>query len=142
MSYSDTEEKARCSLSSVHPLLSIVFPISLTLYQSSFSHLRLFCFLPPIPHQVRVSISAVCRGDLSISLVSPAGTVSLLLDRRPNDASNAGLKNWTLMTVHCWGEQPQGLWTFQVREKKHFLCFYMLCCFLFEDVQLSSTGRA
>ncbi|XP_010777419.1 furin-1-like [Notothenia coriiceps] len=65
--------------------------------------------------QVRVSISAVCRGDLSISLASPAGTVSLLLDRRPNDASTAGLKNWTLMTVHCWGEQPQGLWTFQAQ---------------------------
>lgn len=41
--------------------------------------------------------------DLSISLESPAGTVSLLLDTRPNDASAAGLQTWTLMTVHCWG---------------------------------------
>ncbi|KAM9352880.1 neuroendocrine convertase 1-like [Symphorus nematophorus] len=63
--------------------------------------------------QVRVSISSACRGDLSISLESPAGTVSLLLDTRPNDASTAGLKNWTLMTVHSWGEQPQGIWTLQ-----------------------------
>ncbi|XP_051262848.1 proprotein convertase subtilisin/kexin type 4-like isoform X1 [Dicentrarchus labrax] len=68
--------------------------------------------------QVRVSISTVCRGDLSISLASPAGTVSLLLDTRPNDASNAGLKNWTLMTVHCWGEQPRGPWTLQVTDHK------------------------
>ncbi|XP_029308100.1 proprotein convertase subtilisin/kexin type 4-like isoform X2 [Cottoperca gobio] len=68
--------------------------------------------------QVRLSISAVCRGDLSISLESPAGTVSLLLDTRPNDASTAGLKNWTLMTVHCWGEPPQGLWTLQVTDHK------------------------
>ncbi|XP_074510981.1 furin-like protease kpc-1 [Sebastes fasciatus] len=68
--------------------------------------------------QVRVSISAACRGDLSISLESPAGTVSLLLDTRPNDASTAGLKNWTLMTVHCWGEQPRGLWTLQVTDHK------------------------
>nr|XP_046256264.1 proprotein convertase subtilisin/kexin type 4-like [Scatophagus argus] len=66
--------------------------------------------------QVRVSISTVCRGDLSISLKSPAGTVSLLLDTRPNDASSDGLKNWTLMTVHCWGEQPQGLWMLQVTD--------------------------
>ncbi|XP_056300760.1 neuroendocrine convertase 1-like [Pseudoliparis swirei] len=63
--------------------------------------------------QVSVSISSVCRGDLSISLRSPAGTVSLLLEPRPNDASSAGLKNWTLMTVHCWGEQPRGLWALQ-----------------------------
>ncbi|XP_041842874.1 proprotein convertase subtilisin/kexin type 4-like [Melanotaenia boesemani] len=68
--------------------------------------------------QVRVSINAVCRGDLSISLESPGGTVSLLLDTRPNDASTAGLKNWTLMTVHCWGEHPQGLWTLQVTDHK------------------------
>ncbi|MEQ2220612.1 hypothetical protein ILYODFUR_007074, partial [Ilyodon furcidens] len=61
--------------------------------------------------QVRVSITAPCRGDLSISLESPGGTVSLLLDTRPNDGSAAGLKNWTLMTMHCWGEQPRGLWT-------------------------------
>ncbi|KAF1387434.1 hypothetical protein PFLUV_G00078650 [Perca fluviatilis] len=68
--------------------------------------------------QVKVSISTVCRGDLSVSLESPAGTVSLLLDTRPNDASTAGLKNWTLMTVHCWGEQPRGLWTLQVTDHK------------------------
>lgn len=82
----------------------------------------LYYFLPPVSHQVRVSISTVCRGDLSLRLESPAGTVSLLLDTRPNDASTAGLKNWTLMTLHCWGEQPRGPWTLQVREKTlHFL---------------------
>uniref|UniRef100_A0AAQ4PL92 P/Homo B domain-containing protein n=1 Tax=Gasterosteus aculeatus aculeatus TaxID=481459 RepID=A0AAQ4PL92_GASAC len=68
--------------------------------------------------QVSVSIDAVCRGDLSISLESPAGTVSLLLDTRPNDASAAGLKNWTLMTVHCWGEHPRGLWSLKVTDHK------------------------
>ncbi|KAM7382470.1 hypothetical protein PAMP_002197 [Pampus punctatissimus] len=68
--------------------------------------------------QVRVSISAVCRGDLSISLESPGGTVSLLLDTRPNDASTAGLKNWTLMTVHSWGETPRGLWTLKLTDHK------------------------
>lgn len=73
-----------------------------------------FHFLPPFSPQVRVSISAVCRGDLSISLESPGGTTSLLLDPRPNDDSTSGLNNWTLMTVHCWGEQPQGLWSLHV----------------------------
>ncbi|KAM4632835.1 neuroendocrine convertase 1-like [Polymixia lowei] len=68
--------------------------------------------------QVRVSVSSVCRGDLSIGLLSPAGTTSLLLDVRPNDASTAGLKNWTLMTVHCWGELPRGLWTLQVTDRR------------------------
>ncbi|CAJ1061950.1 furin-like protease kpc-1 [Xyrichtys novacula] len=68
--------------------------------------------------QVRVSINSVCRGDLSISLKSPAGTVSQLLDTRPMDSSTAGLKNWTLMTLHCWGEDPRGLWTLEVADHK------------------------
>ncbi|KAM4569022.1 furin-like protease kpc-1 [Fundulus diaphanus] len=68
--------------------------------------------------QVRVSITAPCRGDLSISLESPGGTVSLLLDTRPYDTSAAGLKNWTMMTVHCWGEQARGLWTLKVTDHK------------------------
>ncbi|KAK2844163.1 hypothetical protein Q5P01_010822 [Channa striata] len=66
--------------------------------------------------QVRMSVSAVCRGDLSVRLESPGGTVSVLLDTRPFDDSIAGLKNWTMMTVHCWGEQPRGLWTLQVTD--------------------------
>ncbi|KAM6967622.1 proprotein convertase subtilisin/kexin type 4-like [Aplochiton taeniatus] len=68
--------------------------------------------------QVTVSISSVCRGDLSIGLESPSGTASLLLAPRPNDASAAGLANWTLMTVHCWGERPRGRWTLKVTDKR------------------------
>lgn len=97
---------------------SISSPFSPVLHQSSR-------FL--IPHQVRVNVGAVCRGDLSFSLESPSGTVSLLLDTRPNDTSTAGLQNWTLMTVHCWGEQPQGLWTLQVTVKlpsTALICYY------------------
>lgn len=97
----------------------LLYPsITLLVHTSLFFH-----FLPPVSHQVRVSMNAVCRGDLSISLESPGGTVSVLLDTRPNDDSTDGLKNWTFMTVHCWGEQPRGLWTLQVREKN---CCYLL----------------
>ncbi len=99
------------------PASSLLFSPFLYPSISALVHTSLlFSFLPPVSHQVRVSISTVCRGDLSINLESPAGTVSLLLDTRPNDASTAGLTNWTLMTVHSWGEQPRGLWTIQVRE--------------------------
>ncbi|XP_055759371.1 PC3-like endoprotease variant B [Salvelinus fontinalis] len=68
--------------------------------------------------QVKVSLSSVCRGDLSIALVSPAGTVSLLLATRSNDDSAAGLRNWTLMSVQSWGEHPHGVWTLKVTDNK------------------------
>nr|XP_029498237.1 PC3-like endoprotease variant B [Oncorhynchus nerka] len=68
--------------------------------------------------QVKVSLSSVCRGDLSIALASPAGTVSLLLATRSNDDSAAGLRNWTLMSVQSWGEHPHGVWTLKVTDNK------------------------
>ncbi|XP_030641192.1 neuroendocrine convertase 1-like [Chanos chanos] len=68
--------------------------------------------------QVTVSISSVCRGDLSIALLSPAATRSLLLGTRQNDASASGMLNWTLMTVQFWGEHPLGTWTLKVTDNK------------------------
>ncbi|XP_031432777.1 neuroendocrine convertase 1-like [Clupea harengus] len=65
--------------------------------------------------QVTVSISSVCRGDLSIEMTSPSSTRSLLLGSRHEDASEAGLGNWTLMSVQFWGEAAQGVWTLKWR---------------------------
>uniref|UniRef100_A0A8B9NU07 P/Homo B domain-containing protein n=1 Tax=Apteryx owenii TaxID=8824 RepID=A0A8B9NU07_APTOW len=60
---------------------------------------------------VRVSISHPRRGDLQISLVSPAGT-------RSHDPSPApkGFKGWEFMTVHCWGEKAAGEWTLEIHD--------------------------
>lgn len=53
----------------------------------------------------------VRRGDVSISLVSPYGTVSHLLPKRPKDFVNAeGFRNWPFMSVRHWGESPEGEW--------------------------------
>lgn len=105
------------------------------------SNLLTHTLLPPfIPPQVRVDISAACRGDLSVSLESPSGTVSLLLDTRPNDASTAGLKNWTLMTVHCWEEQPRGLWTLRVREEHSSPLRLFLVVYISSSSSSSSIG--
>ncbi|XP_069747211.1 PC3-like endoprotease variant B isoform X3 [Narcine bancroftii] len=60
--------------------------------------------------QVTVNISSVCRGDLSISLTSPYGTTSELLAVRLIDNSKFGLRHWTMMSVHSWGEDPEGEW--------------------------------
>lgn len=121
---SSTEDNMFTLLCLCTPTLSLSLSVFDIPAVSLLVHTSLFFShsLPPVSHQVRVSISAMCRGDLSISLESPGGTVSLLLDTRPNDASTAGLKNWTLMTVHCWGEQPRGVWTLQVSK--------IICCHL------------
>nr|XP_019937280.1 PREDICTED: proprotein convertase subtilisin/kexin type 5-like [Paralichthys olivaceus] len=65
---------------------------------------------------VRVTITHGRRGDLSIKLTSPSGTVSQLLANRPLDDSTEGFHNWELMTTHCWGEQAAGEWTLKIKD--------------------------
>ena len=52
------------------------------------------------------------RGDIQVELVSPSGTKSILLPYRKYDFVNAyGYYIWPFMSVHYWGENPQGTWT-------------------------------
>lgn len=73
------------------------------------------------------------RGDLEITLISPAGTPSLLMTRRPNDTTywynvlngagynygpfSWGYDNWSFTTVRNWGENAAGYWTLKVVDR-------------------------
>lgn len=39
-----------------------------------------------------------------------------MLSTRRYDDSDKGLHDWTFMTVHCWGENPKGVWTLNVTD--------------------------
>ena len=55
------------------------------------------------------------RGDISVKLTSPQGTVSVLLPNRDYDFINSeGYNQWPFMSVHYWGEDPTGQWTLTV----------------------------
>ncbi|XP_054720512.1 furin-like protease 1, isoforms 1/1-X/2 [Uloborus diversus] len=64
--------------------------------------------------QAKLTISAARRGDLQIYLTSPMETKSTLLASRPPDNSRAGFQEWPFMSVHMWGENPNGLWKLEV----------------------------
>jgi len=58
------------------------------------------------------------RGEFTILLKSPAGTLSKLLAPRPLDNSVSGFANfrtWPLMSTHTWGEDPAGVWRLVIR---------------------------
>ncbi|EDV26519.1 uncharacterized protein TRIADDRAFT_54612 [Trichoplax adhaerens] len=67
--------------------------------------------------QAVISLSHNQRGLITIQLISPAGTKSVLFDRRQQDTSRAGFKNWPLMTTHFWGEKSAGNWTLIIINK-------------------------
>ena len=59
--------------------------------------------------------SSSYRGETTIGLYSPNGTLSLLLyPREPDRDTNDGFVNWQFTSVHFWGEDPVGAWTLVV----------------------------
>jgi len=69
--------------------------------------------------QVPVELEHAYRGEVSLVLVSPAGTQSNILSHRRLDNSSDGI-DFTFMTVHHWGEDPAGTWTLRVRDRPRY----------------------
>jgi subtilisin family serine protease len=57
------------------------------------------------------------RGEYEIVLTSPSGTVSRLMEVRPNDDNNLLYSNWTFSSVHHWGEHSAGVWKLMVVDR-------------------------
>lgn len=54
------------------------------------------------------------RGQLTLTLISPSGTESLL--SVPHDNAGADYNDWKMMSVFNWGEDSAGVWTFKVTD--------------------------
>ncbi|CAL4222814.1 unnamed protein product, partial [Meganyctiphanes norvegica] len=57
------------------------------------------------------------RGALTVNLTSPMGTTTQILTARPRDNSTEGFSSWAFMSVHTWGEGPQGTWILNIQDK-------------------------
>ncbi|XP_043199028.1 furin-like protease 2 [Amphibalanus amphitrite] len=68
--------------------------------------------------QCKVTLTHVPRGGLRILLSSPSGTVSTLLFERPQDVLGSSFDRWPFMSVHFWGERPEGVWNLTVVNTK------------------------
>ncbi|XP_032873196.1 neuroendocrine convertase 1 [Amblyraja radiata] len=66
--------------------------------------------------QLEATIEYTRRGDLHITLTSPAGTNTVLLAERERDSSPNGFKSWAFMSVHTWGEEPVGTWVLSITD--------------------------
>lgn len=73
--------------------------------------------------QSKISVKVKYRGNLQIFLTSPMGTNSTLLGRRVEDDSSDGFNNWPFMSVHNWGEAPQGIWTLEISDVENNIIF-------------------
>ena len=75
--------------------------------------------------QAVITLTFTRRGDLSIKLISPRGTVAILLPQRRSDYSGSGFTDWEFMSTHTWGEDPKGTWTLEIENhgKKNCVLF-------------------
>lgn len=65
---------------------------------------------------VTMNVNHTRRGDLSVELRSPYGTISHLSTSRKDDSARAGYDDWTFMSVIHWGETGIGTWTVIVKD--------------------------
>ena len=63
-----------------------------------------------------VTLKHPSRGGLTISLKSPSGIVSPLLEKREHDVLNQGFTNWPFLTVFNWDENPTGTWELTITD--------------------------
>jgi subtilisin-like proprotein convertase family protein len=71
--------------------------------------------------EVAVDIDHGWIGDLVLTLVSPSGTESVLVNRPGVSATStygigATSLRFTMNSVHFWGERPEGAWTLRVQD--------------------------
>ena len=64
--------------------------------------------------QVALNISHGYRGALIVTLTSPSGTTSTLIDKPGNGRDSGQNIVFTLSSVQFWGEDPNGTWTIEV----------------------------
>lgn len=66
---------------------------------------------------VRVKTDHSNRGDLRITVTSPAGTRSVL--QQINDDQSGGPTDWTYWSTHHFHESSQGVWTIQISDERN-----------------------
>jgi len=77
------------------------------------------CEIDSLEHvQVIINVEHHNRGAIEVVLVSPSSTKTRLLAPRPNDISEKGFSNWSLMSVETWGESPAGSWQLYIVSRR------------------------
>ncbi len=65
--------------------------------------------------EVALNLSHNHRGALIVTLTSPSGTTSTLVNRPGNGKDSGDNIVFTLSSVQFWGEDPNGTWTIEVK---------------------------
>ncbi|CAD5113902.1 DgyrCDS3061 [Dimorphilus gyrociliatus] len=79
---------------------------------------------------VQVNMTVQNRGGIKMTLISPAGTISVIMPHRQKDTANK-TNVFGFLTVMTWGENPEGNWTLKVTAKDAKVTFNNLSLVLY-----------
>ena len=93
------------------------------------------CFISNLEHViVTIRYGASRRGNVEFYLDSPSGTRCKIFRSRTYDSSSSTI-TWDFMSVHTWGETPEGNWTLTMSDAQGGTSM----CTLFLDAILTMT---
>ncbi|GIY26400.1 hypothetical protein CEXT_135812 [Caerostris extrusa] len=76
-------------------------------------------------------------GNLELFLESPSGTISQILTKRLQDDQNRKIPHWEFVSLHFWGETPEGWWILRILNSeghhKGYVDYFSLKLFGTED---------
>ncbi|XP_052846169.1 furin-like protease 1 isoform X2 [Drosophila gunungcola] len=111
-------EQQRCEINAPHVDKAIPPRTHITL-QLTVQHCRSVNYLEHV--QAKVTLTSQRRGDIQLFLRSPANTSVTLLTPRVHDNSRSGFNQWPFMSVHTWGESPQGNWQLEIHNEGRYM---------------------
>ncbi|MGI8602930.1 MAG: S8 family serine peptidase [Verrucomicrobiales bacterium] len=66
---------------------------------------------------LKLRLAHPLRGDLRITLTSPAGTTSVLAESHYDPFAQSDYNDWTFSSVQMWGEASNGMWVLRVSDE-------------------------
>ena len=62
-----------------------------------------------------LNLTFMPRGNLEVDLVSPQNTTATVLRKRTTDKGASTIANYSVLSLHHWGENPKGNWAVTFR---------------------------
>ncbi|XP_037714457.1 furin-like protease 1 isoform X2 [Drosophila subpulchrella] len=117
-SWKSVPEQQRCEINAPH-VDKVIPPRTHITLQLTVNHCRSVNYLEHV--QAKITLTSQRRGDIQLYLRSPANTSVTLLTPRVHDNSRSGFNQWPFMSVHTWGESPQGNWQLEIHNEGRYM---------------------
>ncbi|XP_017141107.1 furin-like protease 1 isoform X1 [Drosophila miranda] len=111
-------EQQRCEINAPH-VDKVIPPRTHITLQLTVKHCSSVNYLEHV--QAKITLTSQRRGDIQLYLRSPANTSVTLLTPRVHDNSRSGFNQWPFMSVHTWGESPQGNWQLEIHNEGRYM---------------------